>query len=339
MMSPKQKAARRAEEIENALSNENLSAKQRHELESELGAIADNMSEGCYSNDPDDGIDWSTCPGIYDTPSVNKTRIIKFYCPPMSYKLWYKNDMGDLTYDYHIPPDIMPQYLDKVKKAVDNSPYFIRVNDPNVIGIAPDIEVIDGELRGILKVTTDSELSYEDTIYLQDSLTDRIFKWSIYFESQEIKTDGGDLYVRFYDSNDPILSETAFNNKAYVDQNYPAFHTTKFYFDDAVGCVTMMYYNPDSNAGGQLVENKLHLNVLKEWFDECKNGEEFWNRFDERAEQYLTDIDSPDFAYAAKCFVEEPCGCSGESQETIDAIRDWTTKQYAGQEQSHGMDM
>ncbi len=39
-------------------------------LETELGAIADNMAEGCYSNDPDDGIDWSDCPGISHSPGM-----------------------------------------------------------------------------------------------------------------------------------------------------------------------------------------------------------------------------------------------------------------------------
>lgn len=63
-MSPRQKAALRAQEIEEALDNKNLSAENRQKLENELGVIADNMAEGCYSNDPDDGIDWSDCPGI-----------------------------------------------------------------------------------------------------------------------------------------------------------------------------------------------------------------------------------------------------------------------------------
>lgn len=69
-MTPRQKAARRAEEIENVLSRDNLSADEREALEQELGAIADNMAEGCYSNDPDDGVDWSDCPGIYHSPGM-----------------------------------------------------------------------------------------------------------------------------------------------------------------------------------------------------------------------------------------------------------------------------
>ena len=265
--------------------------------------------------------------------------VTKFYCPPMSYKLWYENDMGDLTYDHLIPRDIMPQYLDKVREAVDNAPYFIRVNHPNVIGIAPDVEVINGELRGIIKVTTDSEISQEDMKSLQESLTDRIFSWSVYFESQEIKTDGGDLYVRFFDSDKPILSETAFENKAYVDQHSPDFNSAKFYFNDDTGCVTMRYYNPDSSAGGQLVENNLYLATLKEAFDECETEEQLWDRLDERADQYLIDIDTPEFEDAARSFKDEPCDCSGQSMKTIGIIKDWVNEQDAGMEQSQGISM
>jgi hypothetical protein len=67
-MTPRQKAVLRAEEIEEALIGNNLSADQRKTLEQELGAIADNLAEGCYSVDPDDGIDWSDCPGISFSP-------------------------------------------------------------------------------------------------------------------------------------------------------------------------------------------------------------------------------------------------------------------------------
>lgn len=70
MTSPRQKAAWRAEEIEEALNTNSLTDEERQDLEKELVAIGDNMAEGCYSNDPDDGIDWSDCPGIYSTPKM-----------------------------------------------------------------------------------------------------------------------------------------------------------------------------------------------------------------------------------------------------------------------------
>ena len=70
-MTPREKAARRAFEIEEKLESETLTAQKRNILERELGTICDNIAEGCYSNDPDDGINWSDCPGIYTVPKAN----------------------------------------------------------------------------------------------------------------------------------------------------------------------------------------------------------------------------------------------------------------------------
>ncbi len=69
-MTPRQIASQRAEEILEALNGNALPAKQREALERELGTIADNLAEGCLSNDPDDGIDWSDCPGISYSPRI-----------------------------------------------------------------------------------------------------------------------------------------------------------------------------------------------------------------------------------------------------------------------------
>ena len=251
----------------------------------------------------------------------------KFYCPPMSYKLWYAHDGGEQTYDTEIPADILPQYCEPLRQALNGTPYFVRVDNPNIVGIAPDVEVIDGELHGILKVTTEAELTEDDIENLQDTLEGNTASWSIYFEAAEIETDGGNLMVRFYDSNEPILPETTFRNAAYVNKHQAEFEATKFYFNDSTGRVTMTYYNPDSNAGGQLVDNNMYLHSLKEAFDECKTTEQFWDHFNGCSNQYLTDINEPYFAAAAKSFVEEPCDLSEESAETMERIRYWMNEQ------------
>lgn len=70
-MTPRQKATLRAEEIQKTLDQDSLPADEHEALENELDAIVDNLAEGCYSNDPDDGIDWPDCPGIYHSPEMN----------------------------------------------------------------------------------------------------------------------------------------------------------------------------------------------------------------------------------------------------------------------------
>ena len=68
-MTPRQKAQLRAGKIIDILNADGLPAAKRKTLEDELAAIADNIAENCYSNDPDDGVDWSDCPGISATPA------------------------------------------------------------------------------------------------------------------------------------------------------------------------------------------------------------------------------------------------------------------------------
>jgi hypothetical protein len=130
-------------------------------------------------------------------------------------------------------------------------------------------------------------------------------------------------------------------NQAYIDEHAAEFEDTKFYFNDNTERVTMVYYNPDSEAGGQLVSNELYLCDLKETLTERENLEEFWELFYERAGCYLTDIDAAEFESAARHFVEEPCDIRGQSRETIAAIREWASKMEQANvtEQSQSMTM
>lgn len=269
---------------------------------------------------------------------IYKKENLKFYCPPMTYKLWYKNDEGRMTYDDHIPEDILDLYCDAVKEALEKS-YFYRIKHPNVTSVTLGAEVYYGKLHGTLDVSLNGGLTQESYDALLDSLTDLTSEWSIYFESHQIKTSGGDLYVRFYNSKDPILSDTVFTNQAYINNCVPITDAVKFYEDESGDYLRMMYYNPDSNAGGQLVENHLYLDMLEEALEECQTDEQFWDRLDERAKQYLIDIDMPEFIGEIRCFVEEPCDFSGQDRFAIDKIRNWVTQQQSDAEQSPEMNM
>jgi hypothetical protein len=59
---------------------------------------------------------------------------------------------------------------------------------------------------------------------------------------------------------DESMSEIeAFNHK-YVSEYSSAFQDSKFYVEDDV--VREVYYNPDSNSGGQLVTNLYHRRAI-----------------------------------------------------------------------------
>lgn len=124
---------------------------------------------------------------------------------------------------------------------------------------------------------------------------------------------------------EPIMppDSPAIKNLAYVQENGTAFDTVKFYADADGGKLKIFYYNPDSDVGGQLVENHISLDTLADAFAECKTEEDFWNRLDERARQYLIDIDTPEFDVEAKAFVESRCDFCGETRQTMEQIRGW----------------
>lgn len=338
-MTPRQKALQRAEEINDALISDALPAGKRKALEQELCTIADNIAEGCYSNDPDDGIDWSDCPGIhYSQPHRlhNETEVLKFYCPPMTYKLYYENDEGRVTYDDYIPSDIIEPYRDKIAKALEQA-YFFKIEHSNVKEVTPGVELVDGKLYAVLTVSLDAEPPPENIEELRKELTERTAKWSMHFEQQQIKTDGGNLYVCFYDGSDPMLTEPVFKNLAYVKKHNYVFANVRFYKDG--DGLRMIYYNPDSSAGGQLVQNNLSLDMLRDASEESVIKEQFWERLDEGARQFLTDIDSPDFSDEARFFVEEPCDFCGQGRLTMEAIQDWVASQWSDIGQANGMKM
>jgi len=256
----------------------------------------------------------------------------------MSYKLYYEDDNSRITYDNYIPEDIISMYRDKVAEALEQV-YTFNIKHPNVTNVTPGVELIDGELHGIFNVSINADLPSDDIEKLCETLTNRAAEWSIYLEGHRIVTEGGNLYVRFFDSSESTQTETVFNNNQYIKQNNTDFEADKFYVDERAGYIKEMYYNPNSNAGGQLVLNYLYLDVLQEAFEECKTEEAFWGRLDECARQYLIDIDTPEFAGDAWDFVNKPYNFEGQTCETMDSIKRWVEKQTTEIEPAQGMNM
>lgn len=120
-------------------------------------------------------------------------------------------------------------------------------------------------------------------------------------------------------------------NTAYVDENYEEFDKTKFYLDVCGGgWVRMVYYNPDSYAGGQLVYDLLSDCVILGASKEHPTESEFWDYLYENAKQTLVDIDTADFADYAKEFAEVPCDRSVQDAETMHWLIKWANTSLNG---------
>lgn len=117
------------------------------------------------------------------------------------------------------------------------------------------------------------------------------------------------------------MSQIEFLNQKYVEEHITAFQATKFYVEDDT--VREVYYNPDSNAGGQLVTNYYSRTDIAETYEKHTDPNNFWEHLESIAKQYLIDIDTPEFESEAKEFVEAPCDFSGNKEETMNALYNW----------------
>jgi len=113
------------------------------------------------------------------------------------------------------------------------------------------------------------------------------------------------------------ISKKVDENDAYVIENQSEFDKTKFYLDVCGGgWVRMLSYNPNSNAGGQFVDDLLSNHTIAAAGKAYSTEDEFWNCLYENSKQTLVDIDTPDFSGYAKEFIESPY----DFEQNFDAI-------------------
>lgn len=124
-------------------------------------------------------------------------------------------------------------------------------------------------------------------------------------------------------------------NQKYVSEHSVAFQGSKIYIESDT--LREVYFNPDSNAGGQLVTNHYSPATVLETLERYGDSADFWSYLEGEAQQYLTDIDSPEFASEAQDFVEAPCDFIGTDETAMKALRDWA--QGVEQQQSQTMQM
>lgn len=132
------------------------------------------------------------------------------------------------------------------------------------------------------------------------------------------------------------MSEIKELNQKYVSEHSSAFQNSKFYIED--DAVKEVYYNPDSNAGGQLVTNRYSCSSIVEAYENHNDSDSFWDHLESTAKQYLTDIDASEFGMEAKEFVESPCDYSGNNEETMNALYRWANSMEQTQSEQ-GMKM
>ena len=92
-----------------------------------------------------------------------------------------------------------------------------------------------------------------------------------------------------------------------------------FFIDRDNESVTWMYYNPDSNAGGQYVTNSLSFDEIKEAAKTHKSTDDFFDYLGSIADQTLADVGTEWFEEAENAFSQTPdyTECTPETMEAL----------------------
>ena len=95
-----------------------------------------------------------------------------------------------------------------------------------------------------------------------------------------------------------------------------------FFFED--GYIKEMYFNPDSSAGGSIIENDI---AFCQFLSAAKNGysEDIWTTLEGECRQFIYDIDTESFPYYLDIF-QKNGDVSGTTEETFNKILEYITK-------------
>ena len=92
-----------------------------------------------------------------------------------------------------------------------------------------------------------------------------------------------------------------------------------FFINREQESVTWMYFNPDSNAGGQYVTNELSFDEIREAAQSHKSADDFFDYLGSIANQNLADVGTEWFEEADNAFKQTPdlTGCTSATMEAL----------------------
>ena len=118
-----------------------------------------------------------------------------------------------------------------------------------------------------------------------------------------------------------VAQENISENSTKTEKNYApnTSYDDAFFLDDESQTVTWMYYNPDSNSGGQYVTNTLSYDDVIEAARQYEGAGDFFNYLGGIAKQELADVGTEWFAQAEEQFKETPdfTDCTKATMESV----------------------
>lgn len=118
-----------------------------------------------------------------------------------------------------------------------------------------------------------------------------------------------------------VAQENISKNSTETEQNYVpnTSYDDAFFLDDESQTVTWMYYNPDSNSGGQYVTNTLSYDDVIEAARQYEGAGDFFDYLGGIAKQELADVGTEWFTQAEEQFKETPdfTDCTKATMESV----------------------
>lgn len=127
------------------------------------------------------------------------------------------------------------------------------------------------------------------------------------------------LYCYCYDKQ----TFEKYKDLQFVKQHYAEINKDKFFLNE--NSVTEVYYNPDADAGGQLVEVTIYKEDIKETAALYKNTEEFFSYLEGMGKGTLCDIGTENFRETVENFIKSKADFEGCTKRTMQGL-----KKYAG---------
>jgi hypothetical protein len=142
----------------------------------------------------------------------------------------------------------------------------------------------------------------------------------------EYLPDGNGREMRFADeaAASDFLREKGYTddeveNGGIIFSEIPDEAEDKFYVDRESGTVRWLYFNPDSDAGGQYVENVLDYALIRE----AAEAEDFFDHIGGCCKQYLINVDTDEFPDYDELFKTIPAdfeGCTEATKTVLSAV-------------------
>lgn len=105
------------------------------------------------------------------------------------------------------------------------------------------------------------------------------------------------------------------SNEKLIEKNLTELEKDKFFMTD--NGFTEVYYNPDADAGGQIVYNEISFDLIKEAAHKHRNTENFFNYLASGCTQYLIDINTPEFKGNFESFVNRKADLENCNSRTM----------------------